>query len=57
MSKFEYTVVTRALNQAGTNIFLKELNKLGEQGWEAVGMIDSSPVGFGYILMKRKKNS
>lgn len=55
MDKFEYTIVSRSLAQTGTGALLKELNDMGERGWEAVCVLEASPLGFEYILMKRKK--
>jgi hypothetical protein len=54
MDKFKYTVVTRDLSITGTG-FLKILNELGEDGWEAVCVLEPSLLGHEYILMKRKK--
>jgi hypothetical protein len=54
MDKFEYTVVARDLSITGTG-FLKMLNELGEDGWEAVCSLEPCAVGFEHILMKRKK--
>ncbi len=54
MNKFEYMTVSRPLNLTGTG-FLEELNKLGEEHWEAVCVLETSPLGFEYILMKRIK--
>lgn len=55
MDKFEYTIVSRKRGQTGTGVLLKELNDMGEQGWEAVCVLETSPLGYEYILMKRKK--
>ncbi len=54
MKEFEYVIVKRDLGLTGTG-FLKELNELGEEGWEVVTNLDPGPIGFEYILMKREK--
>ncbi len=53
MDKFEYTIVSRLQGQPGTGVLLKELNKLGEEHWEAVCVLETSPLGYEDILMKR----
>jgi hypothetical protein len=46
MKKFEYTIVSIKLKSANTE---KELNELGEQGWELVAADGA------YLYLKREK--
>ena len=55
MSKFEYTTVSRDIRMTGIGC-LEELNRLGEEGWEVVGVLEPNVLGFEYILMQRKKD-
>lgn len=63
VDRFEYELVTWAMNQSGQNL-VAVLNSLGDEGWEVVGMApraSTAPVpGFGVdpiseisILVKR----
>lgn len=56
MKKFEYKTVSRdKQNLGGIKDVLKELNKLGEEGWEVVFKFESDQLDFEDILLKKEK--
>jgi len=55
MPKFEYTTVARDVNLSSLQGALDDLSKLGEEGWEAVCVLETGRLGFEYILLKRIK--
>lgn len=47
---------------SNTNTLNEELNKIGENGWEIINVVEEKPIAFGMqtkceIFAKRKKNS
>jgi hypothetical protein len=52
--KWEYTTVTNMALTGGNKKLLPELNKLGQDGWEAIAVSSKAAGSIENVLMKRR---